>query len=160
MNRNEVFAPAQLAHYEFAVDIGASLSQVWQALTAQLGEWWLPEFHMLGESQVELELRAGGRLFEKAEGRELLWFNVVAFEQERSIELVGACTAKFGGPTTTMLSLELEELGDRQTRLQFTDSLIGRVSEESLRCLEAGWKELIVNGLKKYVEAQHPSASG
>lgn len=160
MDRNELIAPAQLARYEFAVDIDATLSQVWHALTAKLGVWWLPEFHILGESQVELELRAGGRLFERAEGRELLWFNVVAFEHEKSIELVGACTAKYGGPTTTMLSIELQELGARQTRLQFTDSLIGRVTEESVRCLEAGWKELIFNGLKKYVEAQHPSASG
>lgn len=160
MDRNGRIEPAQLAQYEFAVDIDASLSQVWHALTARLGVWWLPEFHILGESQVELELRVGGRLFESAEGRELLWFNVVAFEQEKSLDLVGACVARFGGPTTTMLSIELKELGPRQTRVQFSDSLIGRVTEESVRCLESGWKELLVNGLKKFVETPHPSTSG
>jgi uncharacterized protein YndB with AHSA1/START domain len=142
-----------MAHYEFALDIEASTSRVWRALTDQLGSWWLPSFHMLGESSIiELEPHAGGRLVERADGRELLWYTVLAMDPEKSLDLVGYCTAKYGGPSTTMLSIEVTGISERLSRLNVSDSLFGRVTEESVRCVQAGWNELFSDGLKKFVE--------
>jgi uncharacterized protein YndB with AHSA1/START domain len=142
-----------MAHYEFALDIEASTSRVWRALTDQIGSWWLPSFHILGESSIiELEPHAGGRLVERADGRELLWYTVLAIDPEKSLDLAGYCTAKYGGPSTTMLSLEITGVSDRLSRLNVSDSLFGRVTEESVRCIQAGWNELFSDGLKKFAE--------
>ncbi len=144
----------QVAHYEFTIEIDGSAQRVWRALTDQLGAWWLPHFHMLGEnSLVELEPWAGGRLFEKGDGRELLWYTVIAIESEKSIDLSGFMTMKFGGPATTLLSLQIHNLSESKCRLQISDSLFGRVTEDSVRSLQSGWKELFVDGLKRFVEA-------
>lgn len=143
----------KLAHYEFSLDMAASTSRVWRALTDQIGSWWLPSFHMLGESSVvELEPHAGGRLFERAEDRELLWYTVIAINPGKSIDFAGYCTAKYGGPATTMLSIEITSLSERLTRLQISDSLFGRVTDEFVRCLQDGWNELFTDGLKRFVE--------
>ncbi len=153
MERSDSWKHPSLAHYEFAIEIEASTSRVWRALTDQIGSWWLPNFHMLGESSiVELEPYAGGRLVEKTDGRELLWYTVIAIDQEKSIDLAGYCAAKFGGPATTMLSVEVTRVSDRLSRLQITDSLFGRVTDDFVRCLQAGWKELFTDGLKKFIE--------
>ena len=67
------------AQYELSISIDAPRQRVWRALTDQLGSWWLPDFHMLGEdSIVSLELQAGGRLYEQNGDQELLWYTVLA----------------------------------------------------------------------------------
>ncbi|MCU0710351.1 MAG: hypothetical protein MUF23_18900, partial [Pirellula sp.] len=110
----DLWQQPRMAHYEFALDIEASTSRVWRALTDQVGSWWLPSFHILGESSIiELEPHAGGRLVERADGRELLWYTVLAMVPEKSLDLAGYCTAKYGGPSTTMLSLEVTSISDR-----------------------------------------------
>jgi len=77
MDKSDFFKQTQLAQYAFELDIDAPASQVWNALTAEIGSWWLPSFHMLGESSViELEAHAGGRLIERVDGRELLLYTV------------------------------------------------------------------------------------
>lgn len=153
MERSNSWKQAQLAHYDFAIEIDADVQRVWRALTDQVGSWWLPNFHMLGEtSLVELEPRAGGRLVERCEDRELLWYTVISIDPQNSIDLAGYCTAKYGGPATTMLSLEITRVNDRQTRLQVSDSLIGRVTDDFVRSLQSGWKQLFVDGLKSFVE--------
>ncbi len=130
----DLWQQPRMAHYEFALDIEASTSRVWRALTDQVGSWWLPSFHILGESSIiELEPHAGGRLVERADGRELLWYTVLAMVPEKSLDLAGYCTAKYGGPSTTMLSLEVTSISDRLSRLNVSDSLFGRVTEESVR---------------------------
>jgi uncharacterized protein YndB with AHSA1/START domain len=148
------WSEAKCAHYEFALEINASAARVWRAITDQVGSWWLPHFHMLGESStVELEPHAGGRLLEREGSRELLWYTVIAIDPERSIDLAGYCTAKYGGPATTLLSLAVSPLATQRCRLQVSDSLFGRVSPEFVRSLHSGWQELFGSGLRLYVEA-------
>ena len=54
--------------YDFSISINASRQRVWKGLTEQVGDWWLPDFHMLGpDSLVRLEPRAGGRLYEHSD---------------------------------------------------------------------------------------------
>ena len=57
----------------------------------------------------------------------------------------------WGGPSTTMLDLTLEDDGDG-TRLIVRDAVVGKVSEESVRSLEEGWKALFGDGLRAHVD--------
>ncbi len=153
MDKSDFFKQTQCAQYAFELNIDAPASRVWHALTADIGSWWLPSFHMLGEtSTIELEAHAGGRLTESVDGRELLWYTVIAIDTGRSIDFAGYCTAKYGGPATTMLCLEVTSTSDRASRLQVSDSLFGLVTENSVRCVYDGWKQLFTDGLKKYAE--------
>lgn len=141
------------ASYELQIEIAASTQRVWKALTGQLSAWWLPDFHILGpDSIVALEPRAGGRLFEQNDDRELLWYTVLSIAPAESLSLVGYCTPEFGGPLTTMLSARLTSQGDA-TRLSFTDALYGRVTDEQVDSLHTGWTQLLTDGLKAFVEA-------
>ncbi len=140
------------AQYALQVSIRGTRKRVWRALTDQLGAWWLPDFHIFGpDSLVTLEPRAGGRLFETHGERELLWYTVVAIEPEQSLSLVGYSTPEFGGPYMTMLTARLHSSGD-DTEVRITDSLIGRLTDESLRSLCQGWTQLFTDGLKRFVE--------
>lgn len=155
MPENVTWSESKCAHYEFAFEIEASAARVWRAVTDQVGSWWLPHFHMLGQSStVELEPHAGGRLVERDGLRELLWYTVISIDPEKSIDLAGYCTAKFGGPATTLLSLELTSLNSQRCRLQVADSLFGRVSDGFVKSLSSGWLELFRAGLKPFVEAK------
>jgi uncharacterized protein YndB with AHSA1/START domain len=153
MSKTTSWTESQCAQYEFSISLNASAQRVWRALTDQIGAWWLPHFHMLGEdSIVELELRAGGRLFEKNASSELLWYTVIAIDPGKSLELAGYCSAKYGGPATTMLAIELIPQSDGQTQLRVSDSLFGRVTEGLVQSLTAGWQELFTHGFKAFVE--------
>ena len=149
---NVSWSESKCASYEFTIELNATVPQAWQALTDHIGSWWLPSFHMLGESsKVSLECRAGGRLFEQSATAELLWYTVIAFESEKSLDLAGYCTAKFGGPATTLLSLELTSKSQAITELKISDSLFGSVSPEFVQSLMSGWRELFTNGLQKFI---------
>jgi hypothetical protein len=155
MERTLSMTQAHIAQYEFSIPIEASTSQVWRALADQIDSWWLSNFRMLGEaSRVDLEPRAGGRLFEYSHGAELLWYTVIAIDFGKSIDFAGYCTAKYGGPVTTMLSLEVASISERIACLNVSDSLFGHVTDESVRCVQEGWKNLFTHGLKKFVEEE------
>lgn len=140
------------ASYELQIEIAASQQRVWKALTEKLSAWWLPDFHILGpDSIVELEPRAGGRLFEQSDDRELLWYTVLSIAPAKSLSLVGYCTPEFGGPLTTMLTARLTSQGEA-TQLSFTDALYGRVTDNQVDSLRAGWIQLLTDGLKSFAE--------
>lgn len=139
--------------YDFSISINASRQRVWKVLTEQVGDWWLPDFHMLGpHSLVQLEPRAGGRLYEHSDAGELLWYTVLSIAPEESLNLVGYCTAEFGGPSTTMLTVRLKADG-KSTRLTITDSLFGHVSDDHASSLCSRWTQLFNDGLKAHIES-------
>lgn len=144
---------ARCVQYQIDISINASRQRVWKGLTEQLSDWWLPDFHMLGpDSHVQLEPHAGGRLYEHNGAGELLWYTVLSITPEESLSLVGYCTAEFGGPSTTMLTIQLKADG-QSTRLTITDSLFGQVSDGHASSLCAGWTQLFNDGLKAFVES-------
>ena len=154
------WSEARCAQYEFSISIEAPRERVWQGLTDQLSDWWLPDFHMLGvDSIVRLELRAGGRLFEQNGDRHLLWYTVLAIDQNLSLDLVGYINAKFGGPATTMLNATLDAESPHRTILRISDSLYGRVSDGLVTSLNSGWQLLFSEGLKSFVERDCSSKS-
>jgi len=126
---------------------------VWRALCDETDLWWLPDFHMVGAgSRVTLEPRAGGHLREEGpDGASLLWYTVLQCRPGEALDLVGHVASQYGGPATTLLSLALEERAGATT-LRVTDALVGRVSDETLGALEAGWRQLFGEGLKGHAE--------
>ena len=88
---------------------------------------------------------------EESEGGGLLWYTVLAFEVEKSLDAVGFCTPQWGGPATSMLSFRLAADGD-DTLLTMTDALSGHVSQKQIDSLHSGWTDLLSKGLKRYVE--------
>ncbi len=147
------WSDVRCAQYEFSITIEASRERVWRGLTDQLSDWWLPDFHMLGEdSIVTLEPEAGGRLFEQSGDQHLLWYTVIAVQQNESIDLVGYISPKYGGPATTMLNATLNIESANRTALRISDSIYGRVSDGLVSSLSSGWQLLFSDGLKAFVE--------
>lgn len=146
-------AEARTLVYEFEVEIAATATRVWEALTRETNDWWLADFHMVGpDSVVSLDARAGGQLIERqAEGGSLLWYTVTLCDPGKSLYLVGHIAPDWGGPATTMLALKLVARND-MTVLQVQDAILGRVNEASAATLEAGWKQLFTEGLKAHLE--------
>ena len=143
---------AQVLQYEFEIEIKATPSRVWKALTGQLSQWWLPDFHTLGtDSLVTLEPMPGGRLYEENGDRGLLWYTVLAIAPGESLSLAGQCTSDWGGPYSSQLVLKLAESG-QGTRLTVSDALFGRVDANQVKSSQSGWQLLFDEGLRKFVE--------
>ncbi len=141
------------ALYEMEIPIDAPRERVWQALTEETNAWWLPDFHMTGEgSVVTFDARAGGHLYERHEsGKSLLWCTVTMCDPGVCIQMAGHIAPDWGGPTTSMLKFLLEDR-DGGTLLRITDALFGHVSDDSVESLQGGWRWLMTDGLKAYVE--------
>ncbi len=138
---------------ELEIPIEASRERVWDALTNEVNDWWLPDFRVSGKPErVVFEPRVGGGLYEDAgNGAGLLWFTVVSLKPQESMHLVGQICPPFGGPATAMLYLVLEERGS-ETLLKITNALVGHVSDDAVDSIESGWRYLYEQGLKKFVE--------
>ena len=141
------------AIYEMEIPIEAPRERVWQALTEEINDWWLPDFHMTGEgSVVTFDAKAGGQLYEQHEsGKSLLWCTVTMCDPGVSIQMAGHIAPDWGGPTASMLKFHLEDR-DGGTLFRITDALFGHVSDESVESLQGGWRWLMTDGLKAYVE--------
>ena len=83
--------PAAIAQYELEVPINTSPDTAWEALIHNIGEWWLPDFHMAGpDSVITFEPRAGGQLLETRGEDSLLWCSVhMILNSQRTVYLVG-----------------------------------------------------------------------
>ena len=141
--------------YELEIAIDAAPAAVWDALVNETNLWWLPDFHMGGpDSKVTLEPKAGGQLVEQVEsGMSLLWYTVTACHPGESLELVGSLSPDFGGPSTSMLGIRLEEKPDGTTLFKVRDAVFGHVSDKSLESMSSGWTELFEKGLKAHVSS-------
>ena len=60
--------------------------------------------------------------------------------------------ARLGGPTQSLLRIELREQGD-VTVLSLTDAVVGNVGANSANSLDAGWRAIFDDGLRAFVEA-------
>lgn len=144
---------ARIASYRFDVSIRRSPADIWRVLVDRTDAWWMSEFRTFGEgSRVTLDAEAGGRLVERAsDGRSLEWYRVQMVSPGTSLHLVGHVASDWGGPTTSMLKLEIEGRDDGGA-LIVSDSLVGNVTEASAGSAERGWKRLFGTGLKGLAE--------
>lgn len=147
--------PAQCCSYELEVEIAAPRESVWTAIFDDVQSWWLPDFHILGtESTIQFERAPGGRglIEELPDGTSLQWYTVqMILPREFKVYLAGHIAPDWGGPATSMLQLEVEEI-ETGCRLRVTDARHGNVDEKQVESSQGGWQQLFGDGLKIFVE--------
>lgn len=144
--------PLRSARYQCEIRIDASSNRVWQALTAEIDVWWLPDFYVAGpNSTISFDARPGGQLLERtADGGGVLWYTVHACRPGLSLTLVGPLSAATG-PGVTTLTLTLEDR-DGGCTLTVVDALFGEISDDLIDRLRDGWLMLLGEGLKAHAE--------
>ena len=106
------------------------------------------------DSELVIEARPGGRMYEKTAGGGLLWYTVLVVEENRHLSLAGHLVPTFAagaGPATSLLTLQLESQGGA-TLLRVSDALYGHVDDGLASASQSGWNLLFSDGLKAFVE--------
>lgn len=144
--------PVRAFEYSLEFELQAPAARVWQAITLETNDWWLPDFHVAApNSVVSLDCRLGGHLIERTEDDGgIIWFTVHACTPGRSLTLIGPLCLDCG-PATTMLTLSLEDT-DGGCTLTLTDALVGHITDKLIGSLQDGWQLLMNDGLKAHVE--------
>ncbi len=143
---------SKIFKYGFDVPINQKADKLWSNLIEHIDAWWMNDFRALGEgSKVSLSLGENGVLVEKGtNGETLEWYRVQMCVPGKSIYLVGHVAPDWGGPTTSMLKLEIIE-EDGGCRLAVSDALLGNVSKSKAEGAEDGWKQMFT-AFKAYCE--------
>lgn len=145
---------SRVALIELEIPIAARRDRVWDALVSDAHAWWREDFYV-GSSvkRIVFDARIGGHLYEDwGQGSGVIWGTVIALDRGRSFDLVTHSSLAWGGPRTSMLRVDLLEDGDR-TLLKLTDSVHGRIDERGADALREGWRLLLGEGLKPFVES-------
>src|SRR5882672_11327630 len=152
---NSTVMSVGLVRVELNIEIDASREKVWNAIIDDIGIWWPRDFYACADTKsFVIEPRVGGRLYEDAgDGNGVLWYTIIAIEATKSMNLAGYLAPPYAGPATTLLRLELESTAKQKTTLKVSDSVFGNVDESSVASLDAGWRALFADGLKKFVES-------
>lgn len=160
MTHSKHDAPALTSvHITQTIQLAQSVDRVWNALTRDVGSWW-PDSFYVGESprRFVVEEKVGGRVYEdQGDNQGVLWGRVVRLERGRLLEWAGDLTAEFGGPARTMIRFELtvddeDEADGSTTTLTLRDTTYGQLDEPTRASLEQGWKLLLEEHLKPWLE--------
>ena len=151
-------APAPLRSVEIALDweFAVSPQRLWRMLFDAPESWWPADFRAgPAGSALRFEDRLGAALREEApDGGGLVWYQVIAIEPMRSLDLTGQLASRYGGPATSMLHLTLKPgQAEGSTLLKLTDSVFGRLGEGFQANAASGWQSIIGEGLKAFAEA-------
>lgn len=153
---------AMVAELSMTIDIAAPAQSVWKALTDDIGKWWPADFYAggtAGERKYVLEARPGGRMYESWDsGGGVLWATVATVDPNVKLQVAGTSFPEWGGPATWLGTWTLEA-SDGGTRLVFSESTIGHLTEAGLAEKDKGWQFLWRN-LKAFVEGAPPPAWG
>ncbi len=154
---------SKLGMHQVALDVNISAprKRVWKALTKEMGQWWRRDFFVNPKAKGFLmEPQVGGRVFEDwGGGAGVLWFTVIAIDPENSVDLVGYLTPAFGGPATSMVRFALEDTGSGVV-VKVSDATMGKESPGCEVSKQDGWRQLIAEGLKPYVEKAVTKSAG
>lgn len=143
----------KIVKYQFELPINRSASDIWSIMINRIDDWWMSDFRALGEgSIVTLNAVVGGQLIETgADGSALEWYRVQMVSPGKALYLVGYMAPDWGGPTTSMLKLSVEDR-DQASVLNVSDALMGNVTEKTASSAKDGWKMLFGDGLKAFAE--------
>ena len=153
MSKDGRMIAATVLVLELAVPMAAKRDRVWRALVKETKAWWPRAFYTNERAKaLKIEPKLGGRMFEDwGRGDGLIWYSVIGVEDRHSLDLAGHMTTAFGGPATTLLRLEIEDRG-KESILNVTDSMIGRLPPDCAETKRTGWLTLFRDGLKAHVE--------
>jgi len=134
--------------------VAAPVQKVWDALFNAPGSWWPAEHRLYGaESTMSFAPRLGAELREERGGQGLVWYNVTALDPLRSVDMIGHLAARFGGPATSLLHIEIAPGAEEGTSvLKLTDSVFGRIGPGLRASLTEGWQAIVGTGLVASVQ--------
>lgn len=147
---------ANMASLEMKIDIEAPASQVWQALTNDIGKWWPADFYAGGEDGQRtfvLETHPGGRMYEQWDNGGVLWGTVISVNPNKQLQVSGLIFPSFGGPTQWYGTWDLAEKNGKSTVLSFSEVGVGRVSESGTKEKNKGWGYLW-NCMHAYIDGR------
>lgn len=136
--------------------VAASVQRVWQALFERPSLWWPTEHRAVsGDSTMSFAAALGAELREEKAGQGIAWYRVMAIDPLRSVDLIGHLAARYGGPATSMLHIEIAPGAQEGTAvLKLTDSVFGRIGPDLRASLGAGWQAILCGGLVAYLEGE------
>jgi DNA-binding transcriptional ArsR family regulator/uncharacterized protein YndB with AHSA1/START domain len=143
--------------YELEIRIEAPRERVWKALVEDTTLWWRKDFYVGKEPRgFHIEPKLGGRVWEDwGNGAGLIWFTVIGCDPGRSLRLRGDlmsdCTGSSG---QTLMHWQVVPDGKSASVLKLSDAVMGRLSANMGQSLADGWKLLLGETFKQYVEAK------
>lgn len=150
---------AVIAESQMEVEIAGSAEAVWKALTEDIGAWWPSDFFAGGQEgkrRYSLEARPGGRMLESWDGGGgVLWGTVMTVAPNKQLQVAGTTFPNWGGPSQWFGTWDLEEAGETTT-LRFSESTLGRYSEEQAAGTREAWRYLFTTAIKSHVEGTPP----
>jgi len=145
----------QAVHILVELRIEASRPRVFECFVDETAAWWREDFFTRpGLGAFRIERKLGGMMYEDwGNGEGQIWAQVSGLKAPEYIQLAGDTDRAWGGPSRGIMTVTFEEEAGG-TRLRFEHSNFGHVSEATRESLEAGWKELLGDGLKPYAESR------
>jgi hypothetical protein len=147
---NDQQAAAGVVDVALEWPVEASVQRVWEALFGRVESWW-PAAHRAvgGDAVMSFEPRLGGQLREaRPDGGGLAWYEVIALEPLRSVDLAGHLATRYGGPASSLLHIEIVPgASDGTSVLKLTDSVFGRIGPNLRASLAEGWQAIVGEGL-------------
>ena len=126
-------------------------SAVFDALTSRVANWWS---HVTYESPARpdlmIEPHVGGRFMERSGESERLYAIITRYEPGKRLWMQGPMG--LAGCIFGTITFELEPRGENATELRLSHRMIGEVDDESAAMYRGGWKALLDEHLKQYVE--------
>ena len=132
------------------IPIKGSREKVFKALTSDVSSWWGAPYLNGDAKKLIIEPRLGGLFFEdwgNCDGA--VWGRVTQWKKNEIFEFTGPCG--MGGAVHGVVCFTLE--GDHQsTLLKLEHGAVGHVTEKTQQMYGEGWKDLLSNRLKSFVE--------
>jgi uncharacterized protein YndB with AHSA1/START domain len=136
---------------ELEVTIAAPAEQVFEALTRSVSAWWGPPYLHEDATDIVLEPKVGGRLYEVwGEDEGILWAIVTRLRRPKELRLVGSMGML--EPTHGVVTFQITPRDEATTIVELTHEAFGRVGEQARASYSAGWKDLLDIRLRAFVE--------
>lgn len=136
---------------EQEVTIDAPAARVYDALTGEVAAWWgLPHMYAEDARDIILEPRVGGRFYEDwGNGEGALYATVTIARRPERLRLSGSMGMR--GAVAGVIEVTLTPKGGA-TVLRMSHRAVGEVTGETESGYRDGWRTLLTERLKAYVE--------
>ena len=143
--------PVGAFRVEQEVTIQGSPARVFDALTKEVSAWWgMPHMYSEEARDIILEPNVGGRLFEDwGNGEGVLYATVTIARRPEWLRLTGPIGIR--GAVAGVVDIMLEPKG-QATVVRLSHRVVGEVTGETEASYDRGWKSLLGEGLKPFVE--------